>query len=154
MRRASLVVVRSSGRTAGRSTCPVGLGAARVGSTGTGGAGGSTGGNMSVIRRVAVAVTMAVALVFVGIGGGVTAASASPSVVDIGLWSPNFQGVYCVQQALNIVAGAGLDVDGKYGPATRNAVENFQRFFKITPYDGIVGKRTGDMIGYTHDLRT
>lgn len=52
-----------------------------------------------------------------------------------------------LQVVLNAVSGAGLLCDGHFGPGTRRAVENFQRFFKLHPIDGIVGPKTRAMIG-------
>ncbi len=40
--------------------------------------------------------------------------------------------VAALQEALNLVSGAGLVVDGEYGNATAAAVGYFQRFFDIT----------------------
>ena len=45
-------------------------------------------------------------------------AVANPGVPEIGPGSDNEAGVRCVQQAHNTVSGAGLAVDGQYGPAT------------------------------------
>ena len=46
-----------------------------------------------------------------------------------------------LQHKLNKIAGAGLAVDGVFGPKTRTAVLNFQRFFGLAA-DGIVGPQT------------
>lgn len=50
-------------------------------------------------------------------------------------------GVYKLQDALNRCYSQGLEVDGIYGPATRQAVVNVQRFHGITA-DGIYGPNT------------
>lgn len=49
--------------------------------------------------------------------------------------------VLWVQASLNRVQSAGLAVDGKFGPKTRQAVQAFQRRAGLAP-DGIVGSRT------------
>jgi murein L,D-transpeptidase YcbB/YkuD len=54
-------------------------------------------------------------------------------------------GTKWVQAALNMIDGAKLDVDGKYGPATRAAVENFQRSRGLT-IDGWAGVNTNDAL--------
>ncbi|MEQ4303435.1 peptidoglycan-binding domain-containing protein [Plantactinospora sp. B6F1] len=85
------------------------------------------------------------------LGVSVAPAQASPTVGNIGLGSSNTSGVRCVQAGLNYVGGQGLTVDGRFGQATKGAVENFQRFFGLG-VDGIVGKATGtaliDMVNY------
>lgn len=47
-----------------------------------------------------------------------------------------------LQTALNGLTGAGLNVDGIFGPKTEGAVRTFQTMFNLTT-DGIVGKNTG-----------
>jgi peptidoglycan hydrolase-like protein with peptidoglycan-binding domain len=47
-------------------------------------------------------------------------------------------GTKWVQAALNMIDGAKLDIDGKYGPATRAAVEKFQHSHGLT-VDGWAG---------------
>jgi len=47
-----------------------------------------------------------------------------------------------LQTALNVITGAGLKVDGIFGPKTEKAVRTFQTMFNLTT-DGIVGKNTG-----------
>ena len=79
------------------------------------------------------------------------AALANPAVPEIGPGSANEAGVRCVQQAHNTVSGAGLEVDGQYGPATTEATKNFQRFVGLAD-DGKVGPRTGGTLGYFYDL--
>lgn len=46
-----------------------------------------------------------------------------------------------LQQFLNSVGGAGLAVDGKFGPRTKTATKNFQAFFKI-PVTGVIDGKT------------
>lgn len=46
-----------------------------------------------------------------------------------------------IQRSLNQIMNAGLTVDGKLGPQTRQAVKNFQRSHGLT-VDGIVGPAT------------
>jgi peptidoglycan hydrolase-like protein with peptidoglycan-binding domain len=43
------------------------------------------------------------------------------------------------------IDGAKLDIDGKYGPATRAAVEKFQRSHGLT-VDGWAGVNTNDVL--------
>ena len=52
-------------------------------------------------------------------------------------------GVYCciIQDALNTVARAGLNVDGMFGPITNAAVERFQGANRLS-VDGVVGCNT------------
>ena len=50
-----------------------------------------------------------------------------------------------MQAALNVIDGAKLDVDGKYGPATRAAVEKFQRLHGLA-VDGWAGVNTNDAL--------
>ena len=49
--------------------------------------------------------------------------------------------VETLQAYLNAVIGSGLEVDGKFGPATNKAVKEFQREYGLT-IDGIAGKVT------------
>lgn len=49
--------------------------------------------------------------------------------------------VKAVQHALNIIADTRLQVDGVYGPATRDAVTRFQRMFGLA-VDGVAGPAT------------
>jgi flagellum-specific peptidoglycan hydrolase FlgJ len=55
---------------------------------------------------------------------------------------PDLSTVKGIQTKLNVVAKAGLDVDGEYGPATYEAVLNFQRAHPPLAVDGIVGTDT------------
>ena len=54
-------------------------------------------------------------------------------------------GTKWVQAALNMIDRAKLDVDGEYGPATRAAVEKFQRSHGLT-VDGWAGVNTNDSL--------
>lgn len=47
-----------------------------------------------------------------------------------------------LQVLLNVIANAGLSIDGSFGPGTKQAVVNFQKFFNTPPADGIVGPKT------------
>jgi peptidoglycan hydrolase-like protein with peptidoglycan-binding domain len=64
------------------------------------------------------------------------------------LKSPMVKGddVRALQQALNQRNHAGLATDGVYGPATRDAVLNWQRREHIE-VDGIVGPETKSSLG-------
>jgi peptidoglycan hydrolase-like protein with peptidoglycan-binding domain len=53
--------------------------------------------------------------------------------------------VKVLQKALNYVSGAGLKEDGIYGPATINAVLNFQRFMNA------FGAKIRDFPGAAHE---
>ena len=46
-----------------------------------------------------------------------------------------------VQQSLNTIDNAGLEVDGRYGPATYEAVKTYQSRNKLDP-DGLAGMLT------------
>jgi hypothetical protein len=57
--------------------------------------------------------------------------------------------VIVLQTVLRNKAGQNLVVDGVFGPATKAAVINIQRFFKLTPTpDGVVGPKTWGVIHY------
>ena len=75
-----------------------------------------------------------------------TAPPAQPRMLM--LKSPIMTGadVGVVQQALNQRNHAGLATDGAYGPATRDAVLNWQRRKNIG-VDGIVGPQTRSSLG-------
>ena len=56
-------------------------------------------------------------------------------------------GIYWIQAALNYCIGAGLDVDGQFGPATEQAVKNFQSIYNWytganLAVDGVFGPST------------
>ena len=57
-----------------------------------------------------------------------------------------------LQRKLNGVSGAGLVVDGDFGPRTEQAVRNFQAFFQLG-VDGIVGPKTWGMVDYCAAIR-
>jgi peptidoglycan hydrolase-like protein with peptidoglycan-binding domain len=99
------------------------------------------------IRQVGLASAAVVALVAAGTG----TATANPNSAVLGLGSTG-SGVVCVQQAYNFVTGPGLAVDGTFGPATEAATKDFQRFSHLQ-VDGIVGKQTGDVIGFAVDQK-
>src|SRR5512139_2463422 len=62
-------------------------------------------------------------------------------------------GTKWVQAALKAMDGAKLDVDGKYGPATRAAVEKFQRSQGLT-VDAWAGVNTNDALrDMSHGVR-
>lgn len=60
--------------------------------------------------------------------------------------------VKVLQWELNVTTGSRLSGDGNFGPATKTAVMNFQRFFKL-PADGIVGSKTWGVLDYVYALR-
>jgi peptidoglycan hydrolase-like protein with peptidoglycan-binding domain len=49
-----------------------------------------------------------------------------------------------IQRTLNNDLGLDIDVDGDYGPATKDAVTQFQRKYGLTPVDGWVGPVTAE----------
>jgi hypothetical protein len=59
--------------------------------------------------------------------------------------SPNGNQVKILQKTLNFIGGAGLKEDGNYGPATGNAVLNFQRFMNA------LGAGIKDFPGAAHE---
>jgi peptidoglycan hydrolase-like protein with peptidoglycan-binding domain len=70
---------------------------------------------------------------------------AEDKVSDALASSLDANGTKWVQAALNMIDGAKLDVDGKYGPVTRAAVENFQRSHGLT-VDGWAGVNTNNAL--------
>jgi peptidoglycan hydrolase-like protein with peptidoglycan-binding domain len=95
---------------------------------------------MKVSRRLLV---LATALALTNVT--VSTVQAAPGVPNLGPGSTG-QGVRCVQNGYNRIAGAGLAVDGSYGPATMEATRNFQRYFGLR-VDGVVGPITGGLLG-------
>src|SRR5262245_65733830 len=68
---------------------------------------------------------------------------AEDKVGDALASSLDANGTKWAQAALNMINGTNLDVDGKYGPVTRAAVENFQR---------LLGPRTDHPLpAFSHD---
>jgi hypothetical protein len=55
------------------------------------------------------------------------------------------------QRGLNSVTGAGLAVDGIYGPATRGSTQGFQNFFGVEPH-GDVRQIERDLMAYLRSL--
>ena len=70
---------------------------------------------------------------------------AEDKVGDALATSLDANGTKWVQAALNVIEGAKLTVDGKYGPVTRAAVEKFQRSHGLT-VDGWAGVNTNDAL--------
>jgi peptidoglycan hydrolase-like protein with peptidoglycan-binding domain len=54
-------------------------------------------------------------------------------------------GVLALQRSLNLVADRRLSEDGQFGPATEQAVRDFQRFLGLG-VDGIVGPQTRGLL--------
>jgi hypothetical protein len=88
-----------------------------------------------VIKRGAV---VAAALGLAVLGSGTAVANPNVSVIGPGP-SGNVWGVKCIQDAL------GLDIDGRYGDDTYQAVKNFQRTH-VLQVDGAVGIETGNKL--------
>ena len=69
-------------------------------------------------------------------------ARAKPTTpATVYVFRPSEQYIKWVQQALNTTIGAGIPVDGDFGPVTDQAVRDFQASVGI-PVDGIVGPVT------------
>jgi peptidoglycan hydrolase-like protein with peptidoglycan-binding domain len=80
------------------------------------------------------------------------APTPTPERVSIKLGDRNYV-VAGLQKMLNEVSNAGLDVDGDFGPLTKEAVQNFQRFFKMKRQDGVVDEETWAFINYLYDAK-
>jgi peptidoglycan hydrolase-like protein with peptidoglycan-binding domain len=85
-------------------------------------------------RRSAVLALGTAAAVALTVGS----ASAAGSLAS-GSYGP---AVGCLQQALDYVDSAGLNVDNDFGNLTYNAVVHYQRGHGLSP-DGVVGPATG-----------
>ena len=59
--------------------------------------------------------------------------------------------VETLQSYLNAVIDAGLEVDGKFGPATNKAVKQFQREYDLNKADGIAGEETWKALVEAYD---
>jgi peptidoglycan hydrolase-like protein with peptidoglycan-binding domain len=98
-------------------------------------------GHMRNMVMAALAPTVAVGIAVVGAAHTVEASPSAPSLRQ----GSSGYGVKCVQVAINYMQNAGLTVDGRFGPATAQAVREYQIRYNLTP-DGIVGPQTGDHI--------
>ena len=58
-----------------------------------------------------------------------------------------------LQKMLNEISNAKLDVDGDFGEKTKQAVQNFQKFFKMKRQDGVVDEETWAFINYLYDAK-
>jgi hypothetical protein len=65
---------------------------------------------------------------------------------ELGLWSRG-EDVAAWQRDMNQLTGAGLVVDGVYGPRTRGETVNFQRFFELVPH-GDVRSQEREVMSY------
>jgi peptidoglycan hydrolase-like protein with peptidoglycan-binding domain len=88
----------------------------------------------------------AVAAATIGVAG-LTAgtADARPGAPTLNNGSSG-KGVWCVQRIINRNYGKVLTEDAKYGSYTKAWVKYFQEDKKVKPYDGIVGKKTGNAL--------
>jgi peptidoglycan hydrolase-like protein with peptidoglycan-binding domain len=88
----------------------------------------------------------AVAAATMGVAG-ITAgtAEARPGAPTLNHGSSG-SGVWCVQRIINRNYGNVLKEDSKYGSYTKAWVKYFQEKKKVKPYDGIVGKKTGNAL--------
>lgn len=73
--------------------------------------------------------------------------AAAPSTKPVLRQGAHGPAVMELQRKLNAVGGAGLAVDGAFGPRTSQAVKNFQGFFKLG-VDGVVGPQTWGMLDF------
>jgi peptidoglycan hydrolase-like protein with peptidoglycan-binding domain len=80
-------------------------------------------------------------------GASAGSAAAAPGVGLIGPNSGNYNGVVCVQEALNYWGydGTPLNVDGSFGQLTYQAVKNYQDWNGLS-VDGLVGRDTGSSL--------
>lgn len=76
---------------------------------------------------------------------GINYGTTGGSVMAILKTGSTGEAVKALQANLNTLIGAGLIVDGDYGPKTATAVSNFQRQYGLT-VDGIAGDQTFAMI--------
>ncbi len=102
----------------------------------------------AVLGLVAVIITATTAFVTTGVAAAATATPSVPAAATAATltWPLVVQGatgerVVAIQYLLNDRIGAGLVVDGKFGPKTEAAVKAFQKEFKLT-VDGKVGPQT------------
>lgn len=70
---------------------------------------------------------------------------ANPNAPYIYFDGQTGRAVQCVQYILRMCTGHDLVLDGIYGPQTRQAVLDLQRFFGLRA-DGVVGPLTGDAL--------
>lgn len=107
---------------------------------------------MKIMRKIiALALCMATLITIGGTDISVVSAARAKSPWDysatptrsIYYTKPTMKGndVKWVQQSLNIVIGAGLSVDGSYGPASKNATKKFQKQYGLSQ-DGSFGPAT------------
>jgi peptidoglycan hydrolase-like protein with peptidoglycan-binding domain len=75
--------------------------------------------------------------------------SANPNPRTQWIWYDGQTGhaVTCVQEVLAYCTGHQMPMDGVYGPITRAAVYDLQRFFNLVQ-DGVVGPETGEALKY------